>query len=165
MCSELSTGVSSRRNRGPARPLPSNRRMPRRAGFTLMELLLVLVIIGLLAALVAPTLYQRIKPAKQSVARAQIENFATALDNYYIDVGRYPNVQEGLKALRVRPEGVERWNGPYLKKDVPPDPWGGAYVYRAPGRSGGYEIVSYGADGKEGGDGEDADINSWEGGR
>lgn len=131
-------------------------------GFTLMELLLVLVIIGLLAALVGPTLYQRIKPAKESAARAQIENFATALDSYYIDVGRYPNTQEALKALRTKPEGVEKWNGPYLKKEVPMDPWGAAYVYRAPGRNGGYEIVSYGADGREGGEGENADINSWE---
>ncbi len=127
-----------------------------------MELLLVLVIIGLLAALVGPTLYQRIKPAKESAARAQIENFATALDTYYIDVGRYPNSQEGLKALRTKPESTEKWNGPYLKKDIPLDPWGNAYVYRTPGRNGGYEIMSYAADGREGGEGENADINSWE---
>lgn len=132
------------------------------AGFTLMELLLVLVIIGLLAALVGPTLYQRIKPAKESATRAQIENFATALDSFYIDVGRYPTTQEGLNALRVKPEGEEKWSGPYLKKEIPLDPWGSAYVYRAPGRSGGYEIVSYGADGREGGEGENADVASWE---
>ena len=131
-------------------------------GFTLMELLLVLVIIGLLAALVGPTLYQRIKPAKESAARAQIENFSTALDGFYIDVGRYPTPQEGLKALRTKPEGVERWNGPYLKKEVPADPWGTQYVYNSPGRNGGYEIVSFGADGREGGENENADINSWE---
>ena len=139
-----------------------NRHPRSKLGFTLMELLLVLVIIGLLAALVGPTLYQRIKPAKESAARAQIENFATALDGFFIDVGRYPNTQDGLKALRVKPEGVEKWNGPYLRKDLPADPWGHAYVYRAPGRSGGYEIVSYGADGREGGEGENADITSWE---
>ena len=132
-------------------------------GFTLMELLLVLVIIGLLAALVGPALYQRIKPARESVARAQIENFGTALDAFLLDTGRYPTTQEGLKALRVKPEGVDKWNGPYLKKDVPTDPWGNPYVYRTPGRNGGYEIVSYGADGKEGGEGDNADINSWEG--
>lgn len=132
-------------------------------GFTLMELLIVLVIIGLLAALVGPTLYQRIKPAKESAARAQIENFATALDSFYIDTGRYPTTPEGLKALRAKPESLEKWNGPYLKKEIPNDPWGALYVYRAPGRSGGYEIVSYGADGREGGEGENADINSWEG--
>ena len=131
-------------------------------GFTLMELLVVLVILGLLAALVGPTLYQRIKPAKESAARAQLENFATALDGFLIDVGRYPSTQDGLKALRAKPDGIETWNGPYLKKEVPSDPWGQAYVYRAPGRTGGYEIVSYGADGREGGDGENADITSWE---
>ncbi len=130
-----------------------------------MELLIVLVIIGLLAALVGPTLYQRIKPAKESAARAQIENFATALDSFYIDTGRYPTTQEGLKALRAKPENLEKWNGPYLKKEIPDDPWGAFYVYRAPGRSGGYEIASYGADGREGGEGENADINSWEGAR
>lgn len=134
-------------------------------GFTLMELLIVLVIIGLLAALVGPTLYQRIKPAKESAARAQIENFSTALDSFYIDTGRYPTTQEGLKALRNKPEGSEKWNGPYLKKELPADPWGSQYVYRAPGRSGGYEIMSYGADGREGGEGEDQDINSWETGK
>lgn len=131
-------------------------------GFTLMELLLVLVIIGLLAALVGPTLYQRIKPAKEGAARAQIENFATALDSFYIDVGRYPSTQEGLKALRDKPEAATKWNGPYLKKDIPADPWSNPYVYRAPGRNGGYEIMSYAADGREGGEGENADINSWE---
>lgn len=135
------------------------------AGFTLMELLLVLVIIGLLAALVGPTLYQRIKPAKESAARAQIENFATALDSFYIDLGRYPTTQEGLKVLRTKPEGAERWSGPYLKKEIPADPWGGQYVYRAPGRNGGYEIVSYGADNREGGENENADVNSWESGK
>lgn len=132
-------------------------------GFTLIELLVVMVIIGLLAALVGPSLYQRISPAKESAARAQIENFATALDGYLVDIGRYPSTQEGLNALRAKPEGLDKWKGPYLKKEIPLDPWGQAYVYRAPGRSGGYEIVSYGADGREGGDGENADIASWHG--
>lgn len=134
----------------------------RRNGFTLMELLLVLVIISLLAALVGPTLYQRIRPAKQSAARAQIENFATALDSFYIDVEHHPTTQEGIAVLRTRPEGASHWNGPYLKKEIPLDPWGNPYHYRAPGRSGAYEIVSYGADGREGGEGENADVNSWE---
>lgn len=137
-------------------------RRQKSSGFTLMELLLVLVILGLLAALVGPTLYQRIKPAKQSAARAQVENFMTALDGFFIDVGRYPSTQEGLKALRIKPEGTEKWVGPYLKKDIPADPWGNAYIYRAPGRNGGYEIISYGADGRDGGEGENQDINSWE---
>jgi general secretion pathway protein G len=134
----------------------------RRSGFTLMELLIVLVIIGLLAALVGPTLYQRIGPARESTARAQIENFATALDSFFVDLGRYPSTQDGLKALRAKPENADKWNGPYLKKEIPNDPWGNPYVYRAPGRNGGYEIVSYGADGREGGEGENADIQSWE---
>lgn len=131
-------------------------------GFTLMELLLVLVIIGLLAALVGPTIYQRIRPAKQQAARAQIENFGSALDSFYVDVERYPSDQEGFDALRNRPQGANNWNGPYLKKEVPKDPWGNPYIYRSPGRNGGYEISSYGADGREGGDGENADVNSWE---
>ncbi len=131
-------------------------------GFTLMELLLVLVIVGLLAAVVGPTLYQRIKPAKQTAAREQIENFGTALDNFVVDMGRYPTTQEGLRALREKPDNSDKWNGPYLKKEIPSDPWGNAYLYRAPGRSGGYEIASLGADGREGGEDENADINSWE---
>lgn len=132
-------------------------------GFTMMELLIVLVIVGLLAALVGPTLYQQIKPAKQSAARAQIENFATALDNFYINVGRYPTTQEGLSVLRTKPEGEQSWKGPYLKKEIPNDPWGNPYVYVSPGRNGGYEIVSHGADGREGGEDDNADIASWEG--
>lgn len=132
------------------------------SGFTLTELLIVLVIVGLLAALVGPTLYQRINPAKQSVARAQIENFMTALDSYFLDNGSFPTPQQGLNALRSRPESAAKWNGPYLKKEIPADPWGNPFIYRAPGRNGGYEIISYGADGKEGGEGEHADINSWE---
>jgi general secretion pathway protein G len=134
----------------------------RNSGFTLTELLIVLVIVGLLAALVGPTLYQRINPAKQSVARAQIENFMTALDSYFLDNGNFPAPQQGLNALRTRPEGAAKWNGPYLKKEIPVDPWGNPFVYRAPGRNGGYEIISHGSDGKEGGEGEHADINSWE---
>lgn len=150
-------GGAAKLDRG-QRPLPQKKAA---RGFTLMELLMVLVIIGLLAALVGPTLYQRLKPARQSVARAQIENFATALDGFYIDTGRYPSTQEGLQSLRNRPEGLESWNGPYLKKEVPADPWNNAYVYRAPGRSGGYEILSHGADGREGGETDNADIASW----
>jgi len=131
-------------------------------GFSLMELLIVMVILGLIAASVAPTLYKRIAPAKQTAARDQIQSFATALDNFFIDVGRYPTTQEGLTVLRKRPEGLDKWDGPYLQKEIPGDPWGNDYVYRAPGRSGGYEITSYGADGAEGGEGENRDINSWE---
>ena len=134
----------------------------RQTGFTLMELLLVLVIVGLLAAVVGPTMYQRIKPAKETAVREQIENFGTALDIFLVDMGRYPTTQEGLKVLRAKPDGSEKWNGPYLKKEIPNDPWGNPYVYRAPGRSGGYEIISWSEDGREGGEGDNADINSWE---
>jgi general secretion pathway protein G len=131
-------------------------------GFTLTELLIVLVIIGLLAALVGPSLYQRINPAKQSVAHAQINGFMTALDAYFLDVGQFPTSQEGLSVLRERPASSNKWKGPYLKKEIPNDPWGNPFIYRSPGRNGGYEIISYGAEGKEGGEGDNADINSWE---
>ncbi len=136
--------------------------LKRQQGFTLMELLLVLVIVGLLAAVVGPSMYQRIKPAKETAVREQIENFGTALDIFLVDMGRYPTTQEGLNVLRTKPDGSQKWNGPYLKKEIPKDPWGNAYVYRAPGRSGGYEIISYSEDGREGGEGDNADINSWE---
>ena len=132
----------------------------REAGFTLMELLVVLVIVGLLAAFVGPLLYQRISPAKHTAARAQIESFVTALNTYLIDTGRYPTTEQGLQALRSDP-GVPGWNGPYLGKDIPLDPWGGEFQYRAPGRSGGFEIVSYGADGIEGGSDDARDVESW----
>jgi general secretion pathway protein G len=131
-------------------------------GFTLIELLIVLVILSLLAALVGPTLVERLKPAKRTAARAQIEEFSSALDNFYVDVGRYPTTEEGLAALVDKPESVKVWKGPYLKKSVPNDPWGNAYIYRSPGQKSGYDIISYGADGKEGGEGENADVNSWE---
>jgi general secretion pathway protein G len=130
------------------------------SGFTMMELLVVLVIIGLLAAFVGPILYQRISPAKQTAARSQIEGFVTALDIYLVDMGQYPTTEQGLAALRSNPGGPG-WNGPYLRKEIPLDPWGNPYVYRAPGRSGGFEIVSYGSDGLEGGSDDAADVQSW----
>lgn len=130
-------------------------------GFTLMELLIVLVIVGLLAALVGPTLYKRVNPAKAAIAQTQIGNFASALDAYFIDTGVFPSTQQGLAVLREKPADVSNWQGPYLKKDIPSDPWGKPYIYRSPGRSGGYEILSYGADGKEGGADEAGDVTSW----
>lgn len=131
-------------------------------GFTLVELLIVLLIVSLLAALVGPTLYQKINPAKQSAVRAQIKNFSTALDSFLVDVGRYPTNREGLDALFYRPDGLQAWNGPYVKKEVPKDPWNNPYIYHSPGRYGPYEIISYGADGVEGGENENSDINNWE---
>jgi len=140
----------------------NSRRRRNHPGFTMMELLVVLVIIGLLAALVGPVLYQRIKPAKRGAARAQIENFMTALDSYFIDTGSFPTTHQGLNALRTQPEGASGWKGPYLKKEIPPDPWGKPYVYKTPGRNGGYEIFSLGEDGQEGGEGDARDITSWD---
>jgi general secretion pathway protein G len=133
------------------------------AGFSLIELLVVMVIIGLLAALVAPRFIRQEEKAKLKAARAQVELLGTALDTFRLDVGRYPTSQEGLEALRRQPGGVERWDGPYLKKDVPADPWGKPYVYRSPGDHGAYDLLSYGADGVPGGEGDNRDVTSWEG--
>jgi general secretion pathway protein G len=131
-------------------------------GFTLIELLVVMIIIGLLAALVGPRFIRQEEKAKVKAAKAQIELLSTALDTFRLDVGRYPTSQEGLEALRTQPGGVERWDGPYLKKEVPADPWGKPYVYKSPGDHGPFDILSYGADGTAGGDGDNRDITSWE---
>lgn len=131
------------------------------SGFSLMELLIVLVIIGLLAAAVGPTLYKRVKQAKQTAAKDQIQSFATALDSYFIDVGEYPDNHQGLSSLRNNSSGNNNWDGPYMNKEIPLDPWNKPYIYRSPGRSGGYEIISYGADGVAGGENENQDITSW----
>ena len=130
-------------------------------GFTLLELLVVIVIIGLLAAYVGPKYFAQLGKSEVTVAKAQIEAFEKSLDTYRLDVGRYPTTEEGLAALLVAPPAAgTRWNGPYLKKAVPPDPWGHAYQYRAPGSKGEYDIVSMGKDGQAGGSGENADISS-----
>jgi general secretion pathway protein G len=120
------------------------------------------VIIGLLAGLVLPQFIRQEEKAKLKAARAQIELLATALDTFRLDVGRYPTGEEGLQALRQKPGGLERWDGPYLKKDIPLDPWGKPYNYKSPGDHGPYDIISYGADGVPGGDGDNRDITSWE---
>jgi general secretion pathway protein G len=135
------------------------------AGFTLIELLVVVVIIGLLAGLVAPRYFGQLGKSNVSVARAQIENFGKALDQYRIDVGSYPNTNQGLQALVVKPDGADKWQGPYLAKSVPTDPWGRAYLYKSPGDHGDYDLSSLGADGQPGGSGENVDISSWESGQ
>ncbi len=135
----------------------------RTGGFTLVELLVVMVIIGLLAALVAPRFIRQEEKAKVKAAQAQIELLGTALDTFRLDVGRYPTTGEGLEALRRQPSGVPKWDGPYLKKEVPMDPWGKAYIYHSPGEHGFYDLLSYGADGVPGGEGDNRDITSWEG--
>ncbi|MCA1323578.1 type II secretion system major pseudopilin GspG [Herbaspirillum sp. alder98] len=129
-------------------------------GFTLLELLVVIVIIGLLAAYVGPKYFSQLGKSKTTIAKTQINAFERALDAYRLDVGRYPTGEEGLSALLVKPAAVGQWNGPYLGKEIPPDPWGNPYVYRSPGSKREIEIISYGADGRAGGDGEAADISN-----
>jgi general secretion pathway protein G len=130
------------------------------AGFTLLELLVVVVIIGLLAGYVGPRYFEQVGKSEVKVAMAQIDAFEKALEQYRLDVGRFPSSELGLTSLNQAPAGESRWRGPYLKKDVPLDPWGQAYQYRQPGARSDYEIVSYGRDGKPGGSGDDADISS-----
>jgi general secretion pathway protein G len=127
-------------------------------GFTLLELLVVIVIIGLLAGYVAPRYFSQVGKSEIQVAKAQIESLEKALDQFRLDTRRYPTAEEGLEALVSRPGNVSGWSGPYLKKAVPNDPWDRPYLYRIPGEKREFEIVSYGRDGKPGGSGEDADI-------
>lgn len=130
-------------------------------GFTLIELLVVMVILGMLAALVGPQIFGKVGKGKQSAARTQIEMLGQALDSYRLDIGRYPSTSEGLNALMANP-GADGWDGPYLKKSLPNDPWGKPYQYQSPGTHGDYDLYSYGADGAAGGEGENKDVNSWE---
>src|SRR5215471_3023084 len=130
-------------------------------GFSLIELLVVIIILRLLAGLVGPRLFGRVGQSKQAAARAQIELFGAALDQYRLDVGSYPTAAQGLDAL-VRNPNIAYWNGPYLKKAVPKDPWGNSYKYRCcPGQYGEYDLWSEGADSAPGGEGENADVTSW----
>jgi general secretion pathway protein G len=130
-------------------------------GFTLVELLIVMIILGLLAALVAPRMFGKVGKSKQKAAQSQIALFETAIDTYRLDMGNFPSPDQGLMALRVKPEGDANWDGPYLPKEIPLDPWGRPYEYRYPGEHGDYDILSYGADGQPGGEEEDADVVNW----
>jgi len=132
------------------------------SGFTLIELIVVVVIIGLLAGLVLPQFFRQEEKAKLKATRAQIELLGTALDTFRLDIGRYPTTEEGLQALRQKPATLDRWDGPYIKKELPEDPWGKPYVYKSPGDHGPYDIISYAADGVPGGEGDNRDITSWE---
>ncbi|GAB4480760.1 MAG: type II secretion system major pseudopilin GspG [Burkholderiaceae bacterium] len=134
----------------------------RQRGFTLLELLVVIVIIGLLAGLVGPRYFDQLGKSNTKIARAQIDALEKALDQYRLDVGTYPTSEQGLQALYFKPNNVERWQGPYLKKPAPPDPWGRPYGYKSPGEHGDYDLVTFGADGKPGGSGEASDVTSWD---
>jgi len=135
----------------------------RTRGFTLVELLVVLAILGLLAGLVGPQVMKFLGTSKSKTARLQIENLSATLDMYRLEVGRYPSNAEGLKALVENPGNLPNWNGPYLKKgDVPKDPWGFDYQYQFPGEHGSFDLWTLGADNREGGEGENADIHGWE---
>lgn len=134
----------------------------RRAGVTLIEMLVVVTIIALFAALVGPSLFKQSDKARVTAARAQINSLMTALGTYKLDTGTFPTTEQGLQALRDKPAEANQWNGPYLPKEVPPDPWGRPYVYKFPGEHGDEpDIISYGADGQPGGDGLNTDIVSW----
>jgi general secretion pathway protein G len=133
----------------------------RSGGFTLLELLVVIVIIGLLAGLVAPRFFDQVSKSNTKIARAQIDSLEKALDQYRLDVGAYPSTEQGLEALNAKPQNLEKWAGPYLKKAVPPDPWGHRYLYKAPGDHGDYDLFSLGSDAQPGGSGEAVDVTSW----
>ena len=139
------------------------RKMNRRqAGVTLIEMLVVVTIIALFAALVAPRMLRRSDTARVTAARAQINSFMTALGAYKLDTGLFPTTEQGLQALRVKPQGVNQWEGPYLPQEIPVDPWARPYVYKYPGEHGDEpDIISYGADGQPGGEGINGDILSW----
>jgi general secretion pathway protein G len=140
-------------------------RRTRQGGFTLIEIMVVMAIIAMLAAMVGPRLIRQQEKAAIKAAQGQVAQLSTALDTFRLDMGRYPSTQEGLQALMQPPSGATRWDGPYLSKSVMPmDPWDNAYQYRAPGGGGRpYDLFSFGADGAPGGDGDGRDISNWEG--
>ncbi|HLK68891.1 MAG TPA: type II secretion system major pseudopilin GspG [Bryobacteraceae bacterium] len=132
------------------------------AGVTLIEMLVVVTIIGLFVALVGPSLFKKVDDARVKAARAQIAGFKGALANYKLDTSTFPTTEQGLIALRIKPQDANQWNGPYLEQDVPKDPWGRDYMYKFPGDHGDEpDIISLGADGAPGGDGINADVVSW----
>lgn len=136
---------------------------PRYRGFTLIELLVVMAILAMLAGLIGPKVMNALGESKSKTARVQLEELSAALDIYRLDTGSYPRSHQGLKALVEAVDGIENWNGPYLKKArIPRDPWGADYIYRIPGEHGDYDLYSLGADGAEGGEGEAKDIYGWE---
>jgi len=152
-------------NLSPRQAQRAPRRSRLRAGFTLIEILVVIVVIAILATLVAPNIFQHVGAAKSATAKTQIEMIGAALDAYRLDNGQYPTTEQGLAALWEKPtvDPPNNWRSPYLRKPVPLDPWGRAYVYLSPGQVNpqGYDLETYGADGKPGGEGEDADLTSW----
>lgn len=142
-------------------PRPKARLRAHGRGFTLLELLVVMVIIGLLASYVGPKYFQQIGKSEIKTVRAQIDGFEKALEQYRIDTGRFPSTEQGLGALFVKPGNEARWAGPYLKKAPPADAWGNPYQYKAPGEHGDFDLYSFGKDGRSGGSGENADITNW----
>lgn len=139
----------------------TGRRLGADTGFTLLELLVVMVIIGLLSGYVGPRYFAQIGKSEIKTARAQAEALGKALDQYRLDAGHYPGMEDGLAALVARPANEPHWDGPYLNKGLPLDPWGNPYQYRSPGEHGEYDLISYGKDGKPGGEGTGADITNW----
>ncbi len=130
-------------------------------GFTLLELLVVMVIIGLLAGYVGPKYFEQIGKSETKTARAQVDSLGKALDQYRIDVGQYPTTEQGLAALNKSPNNLAKWSGPYLAKTIPIDPWGASYQYKSPGEHGEYDLYSFGKDGQQGGTKESVDVVSW----